>query len=198
MGFFDKLFGGSSSNDNNLEKTSELMNEDLYWKIIQASLPKPFAQHKQKENLIQQLQKLPAKEIVRFKLRTDKLMFDIYNSEMWCAAYIINGGCSDDGFTYFRGWIISRGKEVYYKSKSNPDNLIDELDDEPDEYEFEDFLYAANDAFEAKTEKDLYDFIDNENLKFNEGEVNIEFTWEEEAPETMKAICPNLFEAKWH
>lgn len=198
MGFFDKFFGGSSSNDSNLEKTSELLNEDLYWKIIETSLTKSSDQHTQHENLILQLQKLSAREIIGFKLRTDKLMYDIYNSEMWCAAYIINGGCSDDGFTYFRGWVISRGKEVYYKSKLNPDNLIDELDDENDDYEFEDFLYAANDAFETKTEKDLYDFIDNENFKYNEGQVNIEFTWEEEDPETMKAICPNLFEAKWN
>ena len=36
----------------------------------------------------------------------------------------MNGGCSDDGFQYFRNWIISRGKEVYYAAKENPDNLI--------------------------------------------------------------------------
>ena len=116
---------------------------------------------------------------------------------MWCAAYIINGGCSDDGFEYFRCWVISRGKEVYYLSKSNPDNLIDELRDENDDYEFEDFLYLPNDAFNEKTGKDIYDFIDNEKFKFNESQKSIEFTWEEENPETLKAICPKLFEAKW-
>ena len=26
---------------------------------------------------------------------------------------MLKGGCSDDGFEYFRGWLISRGRKVY-------------------------------------------------------------------------------------
>ena len=200
MGLFDKIFGGSNSNNNNLnfEKTSELLNEDLYWKIIDSSLAKSSSQDEQIENLSLQLQKLSPIEIVGFKLRTNKLLYDIYNSDMWCAGYLINGGCSDDGFEYFRCWIISKGKNIYHAAKSNPDTLVNELNDEFEEYEFEDLLYIANDAFTTKTKKDIYDFIDNDNLGFNEGEINIEFTWEEDQPETLKAICPKLFEAKWN
>jgi hypothetical protein len=29
---------------------------------------------------------------------------------MWVAAYLMNGGCSDDGFDYFRGWLIAQGR----------------------------------------------------------------------------------------
>lgn len=161
-------------------------------------LTKSSNQDEQEKNLILQLQILSPIEIVGFKIRTNKLLYDIYNSEMWCAGYIINGGCSDDGFEYFRCWVISRGKEVYYKSKDNPDSLIDELDDEIEEYEFEGFLYVANEAFIAKTGKEIYDFIDDENVGFSESEKEIEFTWEEDEPATLKAICPDLFEAKWN
>lgn len=194
-----KFFGGSNSNNNGagLEKTAALLDEDAYWKIIQTSLAQSPDQNEQHDNLVSQLKQLSPAEIVGFKLRTDKLLYDIYNSDMWCAGYIMNGGCSDDGFQYFRGWVISRGKNVYYKAKSNPDNLVDELNDESEEYEFEDFLYAANDAFAATTEKDIYDFIDNDNFDLCESEIKIEFTWEEDNPETLKAICPRLFEAKW-
>ena len=200
MGFFDKIFGkGDSNNDNlNLSKTAEMLNEDLYWKIVFAALKKSPDQDKQEQTLVSQLQKLSPNEMVGFKLRTDKLLYDIYNSEMWCAGYIINGGCSDDGFEYFRCWVISRGKEVYYNAKSTPDTLINQLSDEIEDYEFESFLYVANDAFKAKTGKDIYDFIDDENFKFKEGQITIDFTWEEDKPETLKAICPNLFEAKWN
>ncbi len=200
MGLFDKLFGKGNSNNNNLDfgKTSEMLEEDLYWKIVSIALKKSPNQDEQQQILVSELQKLPADEIIGFKLRTDQLLFDIYNSEMWCAAYIINGGCSDDGFEYFRSWVISRGKEVYYNSKMKPDYLTEELNDEIEDYEFEDFLYVANDAFTANTGKDIYDYIDDENFKFNEGQKTIEFTWQEENAYSLKAICPKLFEAKWN
>ena len=101
---------------------------------------------------------------------------------MWCAGYIMNGGCSDDGFEYFRCWVISRGKEVYYNAKANPDSLISQLNEE-DSYEFESFWYVANEAFERITGNDIYDYIDDEAFKFNEGQYpTIEFTWQEEDP----------------
>ena len=55
---------------------------------------------------------------------------------MWCAAYIMNGGCSDDSFEYFRLWVISRGKDVYQKAKANPDTLISQVAKEQDFYDF--------------------------------------------------------------
>jgi len=36
---------------------------------------------------------------------------------------LINGGCSDDGFFYFRAWLISRGQKVYDAALQNPDSL---------------------------------------------------------------------------
>lgn len=50
-----------------------------------------------------------------------------------------------------------------------------------------------------KQEKNLYDFIDNENVKTNEGNYpQFEFTWQEENPESMKKICPKLYEKLWN
>jgi hypothetical protein len=196
MGFLKKIFG--SDNSNNLTKTSEMLDENLYWQIVQESLNNSGTQDGQQEYLVKRLQNLNPKDIVGFRLRTDKLLYDTYNSEMWCAGYIINGGCSDDGFEYFRNWVVSRGKDVYYKAKQNPDTLIEQVDEVAEFYEFEDFWYVALKAFKNKTGKDLYDFIDDDNFKFKEGHYqNFDFTWEEENPESMKAICPNLFARMW-
>ena len=47
--------------------------------------------------------------------------------------------------------------------------------------------------------KDLYDYIDNENFKTKEGQYpQFEFTWQEENPESMKKICPKLFDKLWN
>src|SRR5690349_10122594 len=102
---------------NNLTRTSEMLEENLYWQIIEDSLKNSENQDEQQEYLVNRLQELTPVEIIGFRLRTDKLLYDTYNSAMWCAGYIMNGGCSDDGFEYFRNWVISRGKDVYDKAK---------------------------------------------------------------------------------
>ena len=113
---------------------------------------------------------------------------------MWCAGYIMNGGCSDDGFEYFRCWVISRGRDTFYNAKTNPDYLVKEVVEGTDFYDFESFWYVALEAFKRKTGKDLYDYIDNENFKTNESAYpQFEFNWREDEPGSMKKICPELY-----
>lgn len=209
MGLFDKLFGKGAApkhkpneaahfDTTQLAKTAEMLDEDLYWAIIAKSLRSASGQDEQAQFLVEEIGALTPKQMIGFRLRTDKLLYDTYNSEMWCAGYIMNGGCSDDSFEYFRNWVISRGKETYYKAKENPDSLIDEVNPDLEMYDFEDFWYVALDAFEQKTGKDLYDYIDDDNFKTKEGGYpDIEFNWEEENPESMERICPRLFKKLW-
>ena len=140
-----------------LEKTSKMLDENIFWNIIDLSLKNTSNIDDQEIFLVQEIEKLTPEEIIGFRLRTDKLLYDTYNSEMWCAGYLMNGGCSDDGFEYFRNWVISRGKDVYLNAKKNPDTLISEVLEENDEYDFESFWYVAIDALKNKTGKDLYD-----------------------------------------
>jgi hypothetical protein len=197
MGFFDKLFGGKASAGGDsalLSKTAAMMPEDQYWALIDQSIKNTDSEEDQETYLIEQLEKLPPTEIIGFRLRTDKLMYDTYTSELWCAGYVMLGGCSDDSFDYFRNWIIANGKEVYYNAKQDPDTLV-VFDAEDGLFEAEWFGYVANEAFTNKTGKDLYDYIDEENLTAKEGNYSeIDFNWEEEDPESMKRICPKLFE----
>lgn len=206
MGIFDKLFGKNSPSkkeepraiNQEIEKTSEMLDESLFWEIVDKSLENRNDESSQMSLLVKEIEKLTPKEIIGFRLRTDKLLYDTYNSEMWCAGYIMNGGCSDDGFEYFRNWVISRGKEVYYRAKENPDNLISEYVEGKEYYDLEDFWYVALTAFNNKTGKELYDHISED---FNTNERNypqFEFSWEEDKPETMNAICPRLFEKMWN
>jgi len=200
MGFFKKLFGNNNSNDKKVDlvKSAEMLDEDLYWLIINESLSNSMTQDDQKEYLINRLQKLTTPEIIGFKLRTEKLCFDTYNSELWCAGFIINEGCSDDSFEYFRYWVISRGREVFYRAKENPDNLISEIIDEIDYYDFQDFNQIPDKAFEARTFKDIHHYIDEVNFEKLVGRYSkIKFNWSEEDPNSMQEICPNLFVKMW-
>ncbi|MFC9245678.1 DUF4240 domain-containing protein [Streptomyces sp. NPDC057136] len=52
-------------------------------------------------------------------------MADSCTNPLWAAAYVINGGCSDDGFDYFRGWLIAQGREVFERTAADPDALAE-------------------------------------------------------------------------
>ncbi len=173
------------------ELKNELLKEDVFWNIIDISLKNSKDIDEQEEFLISELEKMSIQEMLSFKLRVEDLANAIHTSEMWCAGYLMNGGCSDDGFDYFKNWVISRGKEVYYKAKENPDNLSDYYTEEDEDgFDFEGLDYVAVNAFENKTEQDLYEYMPKGTLDRSE----FEFNWEEDDDESMKRICPKLFE----
>lgn len=53
------------------------------------------------------------------------LMADSYTIKLWGAAYEINGGCSDDMFDYFRGWLVLQGRATFERIVADPDHLAD-------------------------------------------------------------------------
>jgi hypothetical protein len=208
---FSMLTFAQKSNPQNLELnintknslivsiTSEMLEEESYWVIIENSLKKNSNQSDQELFLVNEIEKLTPKEMIGFRLRTDKLLFDSYTSDLWCAAYIINGGCTDDGFEYFRCWLISRGKETFYKAKENPDSLINLVKQDRGIYEFEGFWYVAINAFKNETDKEIYSYIDYDTFVTNdENYPLLNFTWNVDEPQSMQKICPILFTSLWN
>lgn len=181
-----------------LKPTAEMMDEEQFWAIVQTAVDEAGDDEDEYlEVAKRELNKLSLKEMIGFRLRTDKLLYDSYTSEMWCAGYLMNGGCSDDGFEYFRLWVISRGRKVYEAAMANPDNLIDYIDDdaEMDFFEFELFWYVALEAFEEAVGAELYDYVDDENFDTCEGNYpSFSINWDEDEPESMQKLCPRLFE----
>jgi hypothetical protein len=181
-----------------ISKSSEMLDEEIYWALIENSIKGTDNQEDQEIFLIAEIEKLSPQEIIGFRLRTDKLLFDSYNPELWCAAYIISNGCSDGGFEYFRCWLISRGKEVFYSVKAKPDSLINQVVEGKESYEFEGFWYVAMNAFKNNTGEDLYSFIDYDQFMTNdENYPLLKFSWNVDEPETMSKICPVLFKNIW-
>lgn len=195
MSFLDNLF--NSSHALPTEKVSQMIDIDLYWQIIENSLATADTLESQEENLINELKELTAEDIIGFRLRTEFFMYQSYSNELWCAASIMNDGCSDDGFQNFRLWLISQGKQIFTDAMMDPDNLSTYFEDEFNEddfYEFEMFGNVANEAFLQLFEKDIHDYIDYENFYyFEENYPSIEFTWDDENITTLQAVCPKLF-----
>ena len=195
MSFFDDLFNSSSLLPT--EKVSEMLAIDLYWQIIENSLDTADSLAEQEDNLINELSLLTAEDIIGFKLRTEYLLFQSYQSDLWCAATIMNEECSEEGFKFFRQWLISQGKNLFTDAMMNPDLLakyFDEGFNEDDLYEFEFFTLIPDKAFILNYDQDILEYIDTKNFKYTEEYYpDIEKNWDEENSTTLQAICPKLY-----
>lgn len=129
------------------------MNRDEFWKLIEDS-GSGGDPGERVESIEAELGERSAEEIVDFERHLADLLAASYTWKLWGAAYLINGGCSDDGFDYFRGWLIAQGRSVFEKAIADPDSLADLADLEED-VECEEMLYVARSAYEAATQEEI-------------------------------------------
>ena len=95
------------------------MNIDEFWQVIE----KGKESDEPEEIISEELKKLSPEEIISYQEQFDSLFDKAYRWDLWGAAYLIGGGCSDDGFMDFRYGLISRGRKVYEDALNNPDSL---------------------------------------------------------------------------
>ena len=170
---------------------SSLLSEERFWEIINKS--------NKGERLKEELSKLSEEEIFGYKYWWDYFHAESYNQALWAVAYTVMGGCSDDGFDYFRYWLVTRGREVYKEALQEADSLCDEFDD-TDYPEFEESCYVPNEVFEEKWGKDFYDAEDKaqEVIEFiDTPRPQIVFQWQEDDEASIRAVCPKTFEKWW-
>ncbi|WP_420644222.1 DUF4240 domain-containing protein [Candidatus Leptofilum sp.] len=136
------------------------MNHITFWQIIEEALKNVSTVYDVAPVITKKLQKLPAGEIVSFMQHQNDLMSESYRHDLWAVAYIINRGCSDDCFEYFRGWLMANGQERWEAAMKAPESIGEWVNPKEFVYEYEDMLYVAANAFKAKTEQEFpYDKI---------------------------------------
>ena len=102
------------------------MDEAKFWNIIAtACRPDPRKADGWADGLQVELEKCDPPEIIEWNHIFDRLAAQAYTVDLWGAAYLINGGASDDGFYYFRCWLIGMGRNVYEAAVANPDSLAE-------------------------------------------------------------------------
>jgi hypothetical protein len=130
------------------------MRTEEFWDVIaKATAGRPSAPAEVADIAVAELAGRPAEEILAWSRHLDKVMAASFKEDLWAAAYLINGGCSDDGFDYFRGWLIAHGREVVAKAVRQPDSLADlpsvqAAADTGAVFEAEDVLHIAAKAYE--------------------------------------------------
>ncbi|RED22190.1 uncharacterized protein DUF4240 [Flavobacterium cutihirudinis] len=193
MGLFDSFFGktpksnaSESLKNKHYEASEKLMEEDLFWKIIQTTKDSSNGNFElQQEELANELRKLAPEQLILFDNSFRNLRGQANTWELWGAIYIIHGGCSDDSFTDFREWVIAQGKSFYNKIVSDPDSLAEMNADEIEEFDWEGFGYLPRLVFEELTNQKMP-------RAFQEKLETTGNKWEEDGDD-LKHLLPKLF-----
>ncbi|MER5382676.1 DUF4240 domain-containing protein [Streptomyces sp. NPDC002688] len=142
------------------------MDTSAFWTTIEAArsattADKPFA-----AALVDELATRSKQDILGYQERFDEASGAVYRWDVWAAAYLIGGGCSDDSFMDFRAGLIALGRDWYDKAAAAPDGLAEHpsviaaAQAHRDEAIFdEEANYAASGAFGRITgdEEDFYE-----------------------------------------
>ena len=155
------------------------MEAEGFWGLIADSLASASGRSAWEHILKDQLTTLAPGDIVAFQAFLDQASIRAFTWGLWGAATLIFGGwCSDDGFDYFRLWLIGRGRATSESAVTSPDSLAGvsaisrlagrdrrEWDDDDEWSEWESLDYVAKDANESATgsagecAKVLYDAV---------------------------------------
>jgi hypothetical protein len=130
-----------------------------FWSIVsQARGPGGERHHSERLRLV--LSRLAPERIIDFQVHYENVFAQANRGDVWAAGVLLNGGHgSDDGFEYFRHWLIGQGQAVYEAALADPDSLaaveVDMSDGTPNA-EWEAYGAAAEGVFEAMTGTDIY------------------------------------------
>jgi hypothetical protein len=138
-----------------------VMRTDDFWAVIgRATAARPATPGEVAKRAVDDLATCDPAEIVAWGRHLDKVMVASGTEDLWAAAYLINGGCSDEGFDAFRGWLIAHGREAVANSVRSPDSLADvpavrAAAENGAVFEAEEVLSIAAEAYAQATGTDL-------------------------------------------
>lgn len=164
-----------------------------FWAIIEQARAGRGA--KKPEAFLDALKKLlknaePA-DLVAFKRHLQMQLHRAYTWPLWGAAYIIHGGCSDDGFEYWRAWLVAQGRETFENAVRDPDWLatLNLPFDDDGSLEFESLLYLPLELYEAKVGSEMPDEAFPANPSGTEPTGP---QWSEDDLESLRRLLPRL------
>lgn len=127
------------------------MDKDRFWYII-ASVNSEVDRNDKNAVLRlteEKLYQLPSAEIAQWYAIYDAVHNEADKKELWDACSKCGAHYTDDGFCYFRAWLISQGQEVYDVVLSDPAAVSLYIDD-PAAAEFEGYGYVSWRAYAEK------------------------------------------------
>jgi hypothetical protein len=100
------------------------MRTDDFWAVIaRATADRPATPAEVARRAVAELATRDPEEIVAWSRHLDRVLVASGTEDLWAAANVIHGGCSEEGFDAFRGWLIAHGRDAVANSVKAPDSL---------------------------------------------------------------------------
>lgn len=175
----------------NLKQAKTLMTQDEFWNII--------AKSNKGDNLHEVLNELSDDKLFGFKYWWNYFNAISYKSDLWAVAYVVMGGCSDDGFDCFRCWLVAQGQAVFENAMANADSLCDVFDeiDDGDFPEREELDYVVNKIINERHGEDAFDNMIELYSGLYTAYPEFKFDWDEDDENSIRQICPKTFDKWW-
>ena len=166
------------------------INKDTFWTLIDQGREQCGQNvHALAQWLEDRLMELGPEQALNFDYIAHAYRAAAYKYGLWNAASIMCDGCTDDGFTDFRGWLIAQGRDVYMAALKDPDSLADVPTDR--DCCCETLCYVGSYAYEELTGRDINQDFDPDisralaeqikpDIVYGEG-IGYPYTWSETA-----------------
>jgi hypothetical protein len=150
-------------------KKGDKMDDKEFWKIIDYSFNASGGDlERQSEIISAKLSDYNPEEIINYEIIFTKKLIEANDYKIIAVNHIVDSPVSDDGFLYFRCWLISLGQKTFEQTIKTPDYLAQVIDRGivPD---FESMLYVSTTAYKNKTGKKEEDDTFPRNVTFSKG-----------------------------
>lgn len=132
------------------------MIRDEFWSLIETARRSRREGKELRDEIERLLWELPDEDLVDYAKVYSELIDEADQWRLWDAICLINGGCSDDGFSDFRDFLISKGRSHFERVLNDPETLLDdELDARYGEWPYQEvhFRRAANKVYGKRNQK---------------------------------------------
>ena len=171
------------------------MDLDAFWRIVDGARSNASSDQDFLRRIEARLLELQPDELMGFERQFEKIHTGSCSWNLWGAAYLMNGGCSDDGFEYFRAWLMAQGRRTFEKAVEDADTLAmlpDPQGGRSRRYrELEEFMYVAREIYEEKTSEEMPEsdtgFLQGVDWR------NFDVRWNFDDPVEMQRRYPKLF-----
>jgi hypothetical protein len=102
------------------------MRTDEFWAVVERARSGAGADPRVvAERATDELAGRDAADVAGFDRHLNRVLAASGSADLFGAAYLINGGCSDEGFAAFRGWLMAQGRSAFAQAVARPDALAD-------------------------------------------------------------------------
>jgi hypothetical protein len=102
------------------------ITEQRFWSIVDDTRTRSGRSLPRQIRLLdRRLARLTPRQLIQFERRWQEMEVRAYRWDLWAACWVVDDGCGDDAFAYFRSYVVSLGRGPFERAVEDADTLVD-------------------------------------------------------------------------